>query len=370
MPAKDVKDATILVVDDQQANIDLLETFLTDDGYTDLVCTTDPRRAAALFEARRPDLVLLDLHMPHADGFAVMRELAALTPPNEYLPVLVLTADVNPESKRKALAGGAKDFLSKPLDETEVLLRIRNLLETRRLQQLNAEEAQRRAAEERRAALERVRTRIATDLHDDIAASLSRIALMSEVVKLQLGEAGAGGEAAAALSEIAGAAREVVDEMRDIVWSVDPARDDLDSVVLRVRSFAADVFKAKGVAWAFRVSPDAENLPLAPEQRRHLFLIFKEGIANIARHSGCASAELSIAAEGGRLTAVIADDGRGFTRAALPETDGRGGNGLPNMEERAARLGGTLHIDSRPGAGTRLTLSVPLDADGAAGRPG
>lgn len=357
-----VEDATILIVDDQQANIDLLEAFLAEGPYANVRSTTDPRRAAALFEEHRPDLVLLDLHMPHLDGFAVMRELGALVPPNEYLPILVLTADVNPEVKRRALAGGAKDFLAKPLDETEVLLRIRNLLETRRLQRLSAQEARLRAEEERRAALERVRTRIATDLHDDIAASLSHIAVLSEVVKRRV-EAGAdAARSAAALNDIGETARELVDSMSDIVWSVDPRRDDLCSVVQRVRGFASGLLEAKGIRWEFRVQPGVEDLPLTPEQRRQIFLIFKEGVNNLARHSGCRTATLTLGVEAGRLTATIGDDGRGFTRGAGPDSraEGWGGNGLPSMEERAARAGGTLAVESAPGKGTLLTLTLPL----------
>jgi adenylate cyclase len=135
MSADDLRAARILIVDDQEANIALLETFLADDGYAALHSTTDSREAVALFQEHRPDLVLLDLHMPHLDGFGVIEQLQPLISADEYLPILVLTADATTETKRRALAGGAKDFLAKPLDEVEVLLRIRNLLETRRLHQ-------------------------------------------------------------------------------------------------------------------------------------------------------------------------------------------------------------------------------------------
>ncbi len=135
MSADDIRAARILIVDDQPANVALLETFLEDDGYTALHSTSDPREAVALFQTHRPDLVLLDLHMPHLDGFAVIAQLQPLIPAEEYLPILVLTADATTETKRRALASGARDFLVKPLDEVEVLLRIKNLLETRRLHQ-------------------------------------------------------------------------------------------------------------------------------------------------------------------------------------------------------------------------------------------
>lgn len=127
-----MRNATILIVDDQEANIELLEGFLADD-YTNVKSTSDPRRALPLFNALAPDLILLDLHMPHLDGFAVMEQLQACIPPGAYVPILVLTADVSPDVKQRALSEGAKDFLSKPFDPDEVLARIKNLLETRLL---------------------------------------------------------------------------------------------------------------------------------------------------------------------------------------------------------------------------------------------
>jgi response regulator RpfG family c-di-GMP phosphodiesterase len=126
-------DNRILIVDDQPANVALLERLLDQGGYTDIASTTDSRDVTRLYQEFEPDLILLDLNMPHLDGFGVMQELAPLIPPGYYMPILVLTADITPDAKRRALSAGAKDFLTKPLDHIEVLLRIRNLLETRLL---------------------------------------------------------------------------------------------------------------------------------------------------------------------------------------------------------------------------------------------
>ena len=133
---------TLLLVDDEEANLDLLEVLLEAEGYTSLIRTSDARQAIPLWERHLPDLVLLDLHMPHRDGFAVLRDIRERTPPDDYRPVLVLTADATPEAKERALSTGAKDFLNKPIDATEALLRVHNLLETRVLY------AQQRAARE------------------------------------------------------------------------------------------------------------------------------------------------------------------------------------------------------------------------------
>jgi putative two-component system response regulator len=125
--------AKILVVDDQEANVRLLEKLLLRAGYGAVVGTTDPRQVAALWAEHDPDLIVLDLHMPHMDGFEVMQELAKRVPEGSYLPILVLTADGTPDARRRALSMGARDFLTKPFDQDEALLRIRNLLETRSL---------------------------------------------------------------------------------------------------------------------------------------------------------------------------------------------------------------------------------------------
>jgi signal transduction histidine kinase len=127
--------ATILVVDDEEANVDLLQQMLARAGYTHVIGTTDARQALPLVLSHDPDLILLDLLMPHLDGFAVLEQLRAHLPAGEYRPVLVLTADITREAKQRALAGGASDFLTKPFDQIELLLRIANLLETRRLHQ-------------------------------------------------------------------------------------------------------------------------------------------------------------------------------------------------------------------------------------------
>ncbi|KAF0238079.1 MAG: PAS/PAC sensor hybrid histidine [Prolixibacteraceae bacterium] len=133
-----LKNACILIIDDKQENIDILEGLLIRQKYTNLKSITDPRMVVDVFKGLNPDLLLLDLMMPHLNGFQVMEQLEPLIPDNDYLPILILTADVNPESKLKALSGGASDFLTKPFDLVEVDLRIKNLLKKRFLhQQLN-----------------------------------------------------------------------------------------------------------------------------------------------------------------------------------------------------------------------------------------
>ena len=132
MPTQEVMQfAQILIVDDEEANVRLLEATLQKWGYTNLVSTTSPRDVLQLCLNHRPDIILLDLHMPEMDGFQVMEGLQTGLPTGLSIPILVITADYTPQVKRRALSAGAKDFLTKPFDQTELLLRMMNMLETR-----------------------------------------------------------------------------------------------------------------------------------------------------------------------------------------------------------------------------------------------
>lgn len=128
----DISRASILIVDDKQSNVDLLERMLRGAGYDSITSTTVPEEVCALYQANRYDLILLDLHMPGMDGFQVMENLKAIEL-GEYLPVMVITAQ--PELKLRALQAGARDFINKPFELSEVLMRIRNMLEVRLLHQ-------------------------------------------------------------------------------------------------------------------------------------------------------------------------------------------------------------------------------------------
>ena len=122
--------ARILIIDDEPANVEVLRRLLERSGFTRIETTTDPRQAQEMYIDCRPDLILLDLHMPHLDGLEVMDALNQITEAT-YLPIIMLTGDVSAEARREALSRGAKDFISKPFSTDEVLLRIGTLLETR-----------------------------------------------------------------------------------------------------------------------------------------------------------------------------------------------------------------------------------------------
>ncbi|MCM3901506.1 MAG: histidine kinase [Pyrinomonadaceae bacterium] len=200
--------------------------------------------------------------------------------------------------------------------------------------------------------VERIRTRIATDLHDDIGAGLSRIAVLSEVARHEADKLPPVGER---LSVIARASRELVDSMSDIVWVINPERDQLRDLTQRMRRFASDVFTARNIRLTFRGPSGEQHLKVGADVRRQIFLIFKEAINNIARHSQCTEAEIELKVEGGRFALTIHDNGRGFDPASAVE-----GNGLANMRSRARMMSAELQIDSSPIRGTTIILRAPL----------
>jgi signal transduction histidine kinase len=186
--------------------------------------------------------------------------------------------------------------------------------------------------------LERLRTRIAADLHDDLGTSLSRVAIMSETVRLEMDRSPE--ESRERLSEIAATARNLVDGMSDLVWYINPRKDDMRSLLRRVREFASGVLEAEGIDWTLEIQSGVDDLILNAEQRRHLFLILKEAIANAAKHARCSSVGIDARVGGSRFEVSIADNGRGMRE----ETPGDG-NGLRNMRRRAEALGGSLSMD-------------------------
>jgi len=200
--------------------------------------------------------------------------------------------------------------------------------------------------------LERVRTRIATDLHDDIGASLSLIAMLSEVAQRQVPRGNS--SMAEPLASIASSSRELVDSMSDIVWAVNPRKDRFSELVKRMRRFASDAFSSRDIALQFD-APDDHDFKLGADARREIFFIVKEGVNNIARHSGCTEAAIILSVQTGSLLLELRDNGKGFVPLQANE-----GNGLASMRERARRLGGEFEVVTN-GHGTTLKLVVPLD---------
>jgi signal transduction histidine kinase len=195
-----------------------------------------------------------------------------------------------------------------------------------------------------------MRTRIATDLHDDIGTNLTKIAILSEVARRQFGNGGGGD---GLLSSIAGAARESVASMGDIVWAINPQRDSLLDLVRRMRRHAQDLFASGDISLDFDAPGVGEQLKLSAEVRRDVFLIFKEATGNAVRHSRCSEVSISLRPDGSWLVLEIVDNGIGFDPTVASE-----GQGLMSMRRRANGLDGTFEIESGASRGTTLRVRV------------
>lgn len=199
-----------------------------------------------------------------------------------------------------------------------------------------------------RAALQRLRDRLAADLHDDIGANLSQLTILSEVLHHQVGAADP--RLANSLHTLAQISRETMSALGDIVWATNPQQDGLPNLLRRMRRFVSETLPAAGIEFSFHAPPLQNEWRLDAELRRQVFLIFKESLNNLVRHSGCTRAVIELQIEGAYLTLCIRDNGSGFASAPSAE-----GNGLPNLQRRAKTLGASLSITSSP-QGTAILL--------------
>lgn len=211
--------------------------------------------------------------------------------------------------------------------------------------------------------IERIRTSIATDLHDDIGSTLTEIALTSDVGLRALRQHRDGAPLTAEeqekitghLSEIGTTARSLIDAMNDIVWSIDPRNDSFEFLLLRIRMHATKMLEAKGINYEIDIPSTLATLRFPLGSRRRLFLIYKEAINNLLRHAQATRAAVTLRREGRTLVMSVVDDGVGFDAGGTDR-----GNGLHNMQERARSIGGELSIASAGGVGTTVTLRVAI----------
>lgn len=212
-----------------------------------------------------------------------------------------------------------------------------------------------------RRALEAERARISRDMHDEVGAGLTELAMLGEVA-MRAGP-GADGERAAA-GRMADRARAMLGALGEIIWAINPDHDQVDRVTSYLREYAADFLDGAGLEATLHFEPAGWVGPVSAEARRNLLLVLKEALTNAARHAGASRVSVELTARGGRLQLRVSDDGRGLDPAAVASAAERGHLGLPNLTRRAAALGGTLEIGPAPGGGTCVALAVPLTAKG------
>jgi len=408
MPQTVLNRAKVLIVDDEPSNVRLLERILDMFGGTTVRSTTDPRTALGLYFEFQPDLILLDLHMPHLDGFTLIEQLKKAIPADHYLPILVLTADVTVETKRRALSCGAKDLVTKPLDHFEVVLRIKNLLENRflhlELQKQNSLlECQ---VQERTAQLEQTLTELRATQENVVKNErLSALGMMAggiahdfnNALTMVLGygelllpyvEAHAPQRETDFLKHMIAAAQDathVVSRLSDFYRPVtgDEIRVavDVNDLIAQAVTLTTPKWKgasqAEGVQIAIKtelgdVPPIAGN---AAELREVLTnLIFNA--VDAMPHGG--AIQLATSRQGERVIVSVTDSGVGMSESERERclepfftTKGERGTGLglSVVYGIVQRHGGVIDIESKKGHGTTFTIAFPATTAAPAATP-
>jgi ligand-binding sensor domain-containing protein/two-component sensor histidine kinase len=195
--------------------------------------------------------------------------------------------------------------------------------------------------------IERFRIKLAADLHDNIGSSLTEISILSEVISKKLDSVSE--DITKSLRMISDSSRNLIDNMSDIVWLVNPKRDSLYDLILRLRDTYTELSSYASISFRSENLKTLEKVSLSMEHRQHLYLIFKEGINNCITHSGCTEISLDAFVKGKHLEMILKDNGKGFN--ANCEYDG---NGLSNIQRRAKAIGGIMNIYSKEGEGTTI----------------
>ncbi len=197
--------------------------------------------------------------------------------------------------------------------------------------------------------IEKVRNNIARDLHDDMGSALSSINILSQVALVEKN-----GNTQSYLQRIGDQSARMMEDMGDMVWSINPRNDSMSQVLIRMREFASEIFELKNIEYQF-IENGIEHVTLNADQRKNLFLIYKETINNAAKYSQAEKIEINLHHQNHSLVMSIKDNGQGFDEQTI-----KAGNGLRNLRERAKEINGTLELRSGIGKGTEVVIEVPI----------
>jgi two-component system, NarL family, sensor histidine kinase UhpB len=201
--------------------------------------------------------------------------------------------------------------------------------------------------------LQEMRNSISRNLHDDIGASLSNINILTELARRNATDAD---KAKEYLSKAADDIQHVSESLSDIVWNINPRYDELNNLFVRMKRYAADMMDGKNIGYEMNFPGDASDVKLEMDQRRDLYLIFKEAVNNLVKYSKATSAKIEVRINTNNMNVLVKDNGNGFDMNTTKE-----GNGLRNMQQRATLLNASLLIESEPGKGTTVHLNMPLN---------
>ena len=389
----------ILIIDDEPSNVRLLERVLTRAGFDNFISTTDPRAAAALFADFQPDLVLTDWLMANVDGAAVIGQLRALTATDDYLPIVVLTADITPQTKKRALTAGATDFLTKPFEQIEVVLRIQNLLKARLshlvIQTQNAtleESVRRRTIELERALSELQRTQqqviqqerlaalgtMAGGIAHDFNNALSIIMGFGELL-LREAEQGLSKENATlpvtTILRAAEDAAKIVDRLREFYR---PAETEEQCIPVDLNKLVEQAISSTRPRWQTAATAGGRTITIATELGEIPPVLgdaaeLREVLTNLIFNAVDALPQggtitVRTCYEGDAIALTISDTGTGMSeevrqRCLEPFFTTKGdqgtGLGLSMVFGILQRHAGTIDIKSELGKGTSFALRLP-----------
>ncbi len=198
--------------------------------------------------------------------------------------------------------------------------------------------------------LQKIRDHISKDLHDDIGSSLTNIAIMNEMARM---ETGRGGDPENILRKNAEDIHEVISSLSDIVWNVNPEFDDLSFLLARMRRYASETMESADIEFNLDFPELDQKILMNMAQRRDLYLVFKEGLNNLVKYSEAVHAYIILKIMNGEISLIIKDDGVGFDISSVSF-----GNGLKNMKQRTDAWGGTFTVESAPSGGTVLFMKM------------
>ena len=204
-------------------------------------------------------------------------------------------------------------------------------------------------------AIQKIRERIASDFHDDIGSALSSISIFGDIADTQLEEKLPHEETREVVGHITTHARAMLEAMDDIVWAVNPRNDHFNDLAVRMREFCIPLLEAKNIRFDIDINENILTTRLRMETRKNIFLVFKECVNNLLKHSGCTEMQVVVKKSDNYLEVIISDNGRGFDISAPTNR-----NGLKNMQKRAAEINGVLQLTTKPGAGVTTRLVIDM----------
>jgi len=358
----------VLIVDDTPASLQLLADLLTHAGYSTRRAR-DGRIALLSALAQPPELILLDVRMPDIDGYEVCRRLKADARTRD-VPVIFLSALRDTEDKIRAFQVGAADYIAKPYQPDEALARVRTHIELGRLRAGLEARVQERTAQYLQAetklreseaqlqelagflqtAREEERARIARELHDELGQALTALRIDLGWLRNKCGKLDAG--IVDKLAAAHGLVERTVDAVRRISEDLRPAMLDDLGLAAAIEHHVTKFSQRTGIACTLTLN--REEFDMDDKPATAIFRLVQEALTNAARHANPNSIDVRIEETADEVHLTVADDGRGFVAAAGPRSFG-----LLGMRERVKMLGGSLKIDSAPGAGTRIEAWLP-----------